>query len=136
MLIGDLAMTYQRVRTLPARKRVKKLGPTFGNNFDAEVWSLIAEAREEAKLGNHDMGLEHLYLAFLSREGKNLERARELLVRIGLPLVGQESPMPTAELLEFFHKLDSNFEEVRVEIIRSKLYLEPQVVLLRELLDD
>ena len=44
--------------------------------------------------------------------------------------------MPTAELLEFFHKLDSNFEEVRVEIIRSKLYLEPQVVLLRELLDD
>ena len=136
MLIGDLAMTYQRVRTLPARKRVKKLGPTFGNNFDAEVWSLIAEAREEAKLGNHDMGLEHLYLAFLSREGKNLARARGLLVKIGLPLIGQESPMPTADLLEFFHKLDSIFDVVSVETIRSKLSLEPRVILLVDLLDD
>ena len=136
LLIGDLALSYRRIPALPPRKRVQKIGPAFGKNFDSEVWSLVAEAREEAIRGDHDMGLEHLYLALLARDGRDLNKAREILVQLGLPLVGQELPMPTADLLEFFHKLDSLFEEVTLELLRSKLLLTPRVMLLADLLEE
>lgn len=129
-LVGDFGEPKRGLplsRGLRKRPTLKQLGASFGERFSADVWALLASAREEARHARHHLEFVHLYIAVLRREEVPLEAAREALMGLALEQVSPEFSTPQAEVLEFFRVLDLEFQEVTVENFRARLIQQPTV---------